>query len=396
MEKTMKKTLALILSLIMVVSCFSGIITGVQATGVSPVAGDINGDGNVNNKDLTRLMKYLAGEDVEVVIVTIDPNGDGNVNNKDLTRLMKYLAGEDVPIVLPGCTHAKEAVEAVEATCTKEGNTAYWYCADCDKYFSDAEGVVEIALEDTVIEKLPHTEETIPGYPATTTETGLTNGVKCSVCDAILVEQEIIPISEYEIVYNIYGNDTYLKSLYTNGKIENSNPVSYTTETGLSKFKNLDVPGYVFEGWYDAPGSSGEIVKSIPAGTTGEFEVYAKWTLVEYEVIFDSPDVPVENQKFTVNKSVPLRNIELQGYTFIGWSIKEIILNPIDGSGNTFEWHHIGQKKDATLALLTAIEHDAGALHGFKIVSEINRGEFDAYKKTLNRDLLKWLLNRAE
>jgi len=67
-------------------------------------------------------------------------------------------------------------------------------------------------------------------------------------------------------------------------------------------------------------------------------------------------------------------------------------LNPIDGNGNAFQWHHIGQKNDATLALLTAREHDAGALHGFKVVSEIDRGAFDAYKKTLNKALLNWLL----
>lgn len=70
-------------------------------------------------------------------------------------------------------------------------------------------------------------------------------------------------------------------------------------------------------------------------------------------------------------------------------------LNPIDSTGNTFQWHHIGQKNDATLALLTATEHDAGALHGFKVVSEIDRVAFDAYKKTLNKDLLKWLLSNA-
>ena len=60
--------------------------------------GDINGDGVLNNKDLNRLMKYLAGDDVEVVEAALDLNGDGNVNNKDLNRLMKYLAGEDVEI----------------------------------------------------------------------------------------------------------------------------------------------------------------------------------------------------------------------------------------------------------------------------------------------------------
>ena len=60
--------------------------------------GDINGDNIVNNKDLTRLMKFLAGEVVETNEAALDVNGDGNINNKDLTRLMKYLAGEDVAI----------------------------------------------------------------------------------------------------------------------------------------------------------------------------------------------------------------------------------------------------------------------------------------------------------
>lgn len=64
----------------------------------SHVAGDVNGDGNVNNKDILRLMKYLKGKDVEVNEAALDINGDGNVNNKDLLRLMKYLKGKDVEI----------------------------------------------------------------------------------------------------------------------------------------------------------------------------------------------------------------------------------------------------------------------------------------------------------
>ena len=71
----------------------------VTVTGaVDHTPGDINGDDTLNNKDLNRLMKYLAGEDVDVVEAALDLNGDGAVNNKDLNRLMKYLAGEDVEI----------------------------------------------------------------------------------------------------------------------------------------------------------------------------------------------------------------------------------------------------------------------------------------------------------
>ena len=43
-------------------------------------------------------MKFIAEEAVEVNEAALDVNGDGNVNSKDLTRLMKFLAEEDVEI----------------------------------------------------------------------------------------------------------------------------------------------------------------------------------------------------------------------------------------------------------------------------------------------------------
>ena len=60
--------------------------------------GDINGDGAVNNKDVTRLFRYLSDYEVEVEDAALDINGDGTVNNKDLTRLFRYVSGYDVTI----------------------------------------------------------------------------------------------------------------------------------------------------------------------------------------------------------------------------------------------------------------------------------------------------------
>ncbi len=60
--------------------------------------GDMNGDDEVNNKDLTRLFQYLSGWDVEINESAIDINGDGEINNKDLTRLFQYMSGWDVKI----------------------------------------------------------------------------------------------------------------------------------------------------------------------------------------------------------------------------------------------------------------------------------------------------------
>ena len=60
--------------------------------------GDINRDGPVDSKDVMRLMRYLAGYDVDVVEAALDVNGDGFVNSKDTTHLMRYLAGWNVEI----------------------------------------------------------------------------------------------------------------------------------------------------------------------------------------------------------------------------------------------------------------------------------------------------------
>ena len=64
----------------------------------SYIPGDINGDGKVNNKDVTRLMRYIKYKDVEVVEAALDVNGDGKINNKDVTRLMRHVKYKDVEI----------------------------------------------------------------------------------------------------------------------------------------------------------------------------------------------------------------------------------------------------------------------------------------------------------
>ena len=64
----------------------------------SHVPGDISGDGELNNKDLTRLFRYLSGYPVEVNEAALDITGDGEINNKDLTRLFRYLSGYPVEI----------------------------------------------------------------------------------------------------------------------------------------------------------------------------------------------------------------------------------------------------------------------------------------------------------
>ncbi len=60
------------------------------------ISGDVNGDGEVNNKDLGVLRRFLNDWDVEIDELASDVNRDGEVNNKDLGILRRYLNDWDV------------------------------------------------------------------------------------------------------------------------------------------------------------------------------------------------------------------------------------------------------------------------------------------------------------
>jgi endonuclease I/DNA-directed RNA polymerase subunit RPC12/RpoP len=77
------------------------------------------------------------------------------------------------------CNHANlTAVAAVAATCTAAGNSAYWHCPDCGKYFSDAAATTEITLASTVIAALGHNYTSA----ITTAPTCTTAGVMTYTC----------------------------------------------------------------------------------------------------------------------------------------------------------------------------------------------------------------------
>ena len=57
-------------------------------------AGDVNGDGVVDLKDVTTLRRYLAGGyNVAIESSVSDVNNDGTIDLKDVTTLRRFLAG---------------------------------------------------------------------------------------------------------------------------------------------------------------------------------------------------------------------------------------------------------------------------------------------------------------
>lgn len=61
------------------------------------IPGDVNGDTEVDGRDIIRLMKYLAEEeDIEIVEMNADVNEDGEVDVRDLLQIIRKLGGLDI------------------------------------------------------------------------------------------------------------------------------------------------------------------------------------------------------------------------------------------------------------------------------------------------------------
>jgi len=284
--------------------------------------GDLNEDNKINSTDVIMMRRQIAGGYEQTINEkACDVNEDRRINSADVILVRRYIAGGygvNLGTTTEKHTHTMKAVEAKKATCTEKGNQAYYYCTSCGKYYSDEKGLNNIKLEDTVIPAKGHVSVVDAAVAATTESTGLTEGSHCGECGAVLVKQEVVPPlenSENSITYHLYEDDAYLQKQ----EIENTNPNTYSSETGLT-LKNISCEGYIFEGWYDGEGSNAKQIKQIAAGETGNIDLYAHWTAREYTITFDSPLAKVDSIKYKVNEGATLTNPEWFGYTFMGWT----------------------------------------------------------------------------
>lgn len=86
--------------------------------------------------------------------------------------------------------HSMSKTEAVAATCTAAGNTEYYYCSGCGKYFSDAKGEHEIEKNSWVIKALGHDMEQYAAVDPTATEPGNSEYFHCLNCDKYFADAD--------------------------------------------------------------------------------------------------------------------------------------------------------------------------------------------------------------
>ena len=152
---------------------------------------------------------YIAGEEVTISAEAVEgyrfirwEDGDGKevstsnpykINVNEHTTLTAVFEKKTAMAAsAPAHTHVLDRVNRKDATCEEDGNTGYWYCEDCERYFADSEAAKEIEKEDTVI---PATGHDWGSWRVTRRATETSSGVRERVCrnDPSHVQKEVIP-----------------------------------------------------------------------------------------------------------------------------------------------------------------------------------------------------------
>ena len=102
------------------------------------------------------------------------------------------VCGTEETMIVPSLGHSMTATAGKAATCTEAGNSAYWTCSRCHKFFSDAAGKTEIAKDSWVIAALGHDEATRAAVAATCYASGRTAETYCKRCGLVITAGTVI------------------------------------------------------------------------------------------------------------------------------------------------------------------------------------------------------------
>ncbi len=116
------------------------------------------------------------------------------------------VCGTKETMIVPSLGHSMTATAGKAATCTEAGNSAYWTCSRCHKYFSDAAGKTEIAKDSWVIAALGHDEATRAAVAATCYASGHEADTYCKRCGIVITAGATIPAT---------GKHTYVNGVCT-------------------------------------------------------------------------------------------------------------------------------------------------------------------------------------
>ncbi|NCC12124.1 MAG: hypothetical protein EOM32_02005 [Spirochaetia bacterium] len=119
--------------------------------------------------------------------------------------------------------------------------------------------------------------------------------------------------------------DSYTITYVLNdGTNASANPASYTIETPTISLASPTRLHYDFDGWYAADDFSDSAITTIAIGSTGDITLYAKWTLTNYYVIFNtnggSGTMASQAIPYNTQANLTVNAFTRTGYSFTGWN----------------------------------------------------------------------------
>ncbi|MCD7729111.1 MAG: choice-of-anchor I family protein [Clostridia bacterium] len=221
------------------------------------------------------------------------------------------LSGDTVITVSTEVSHTLTHTEAKAATCTENGNTEYWYCSVCEKYFSDEDGTTEISVEDTVIAATGHTfgEDglcTVCGENVLTFELGedgtyTVTGIQDSSFTKVVIPSTYNGTAVTAIAANAFKNNTAITYLYIPSGITSIGNYAFYGCSALTEIYynaasvTLAASNYVFykagQGANGIAVTIGKDVTSIPDYLFNPYSVYATYAPNLTSVTFEDGSI---------------------------------------------------------------------------------------------------------
>ena len=192
--------------------------------------------------------------------------------------------------VIPATGHQLNKTDRKAATCTEAGNTEYWYCSVCKKYFSDEAGTKETTLATTVV---PATGHHYGEYQLTKEATALEEGVRTAYCSCGAYMTVAVPALTPSIKLNVSSLRLRVKQKYTvkvTGLAKGDSVVSWST--GNKKIARVSQKGVVTG---KARGNT-IITIRLASGYTKKIRVYVQKGIVKTTAL------KISNTRLTLKK----------------------------------------------------------------------------------------------
>ena len=102
--------------------------------------------------------------------------------------------------IAPSCSYNAVYTEGVEAGCHYDGMAAYWYCANCDVYYANADCTIVTNYKNLIIPALKDSADYVAAKTPTCTENGNVEYWFCADCEQVWADAALTQLTNLKNV----------------------------------------------------------------------------------------------------------------------------------------------------------------------------------------------------